>query len=59
MTIRYNKPFEVTRAQYAALMNRMAGVVAGRYDQVEKKFYIKVWRMREVYKVSAILAAVK
>lgn len=56
-TLRYDKPFEVTRVQYAALMERFGGVVAGRYCKVEKKFYIKLWMMRYKLQVSAILAS--
>lgn len=57
MVIKYDKPFEVTRSQYAALMSRLHWAVAGQYDKVEKKFYIKVWKMNTVLNIHAILAS--
>lgn len=48
MEITYNTPFHVTANQYAALMNRFAGIVAGRYDKEEKKFYCKVLQSKYI-----------
>ena len=41
--IEYDKPFEVTEAQYKYCMNNFAGIVAGRKSK--GKFYIKLWMM--------------
>ena len=49
MEIKYNKPFEVTRAQYARLMGNFGGIVAGRWDSKTNKFYIKTWRTNIKY----------
>ncbi len=53
MEIKYNVPFEVTEKQYNRLMVDCAGIVAGRKEK--GKFFIKVWLMREVKEVQAIL----
>jgi hypothetical protein len=41
--IKYDTPIVVSQTQYNYLMNRYAGVVAGRFDGV--KYYIKIWLM--------------
>ncbi len=42
--IKYDTPIEVTKSQYNTLMNKFAGIVAGREE--EGKYYIKVWLMK-------------
>lgn len=55
----YNVPFEVSRNQYAALINRLGGVVAHRYDPETGKFFVKVWVMKYVSNVKQILNSIK
>lgn len=46
MEIYLDTPFEVTENQYNVLMSKFPGVVAGRYDEDNNKYYIKVWLMK-------------
>lgn len=46
MTIEYNKPFEVTRSQYASIKIKFSGLIAHRYDEKTGKFFIKLWNMK-------------
>lgn len=54
MEIKYNVPIEVTEKQYLFMMDKLAGIVAGRKDQ-NGKFYIKVWAMKYAPVVEKIL----
>jgi hypothetical protein len=44
--MKYNVPFEVTKNQYTALMNNLAGIVVGRFDDLSGKYFIKVWHTK-------------
>lgn len=53
--LKYNKPVEVSRQQYAMVIDRFSGVIAHRYCFNTKKFYIKLWRTKRRREVESIL----
>lgn len=53
--IRYNKPIEVTRAQYGRINSVMGGQVATRYDHATGKWYVKLWFMKHKMTLLRIL----
>lgn len=50
--IKYDTPIEVTAVQYARLMNKCGGLIAG--QKKDGKYYIKVWMMKYVDHIVAI-----
>jgi hypothetical protein len=57
--VRYDVPVEVTQTQYNHMMNNLTGIVCGRYDEVENKYYIKCWNMRYKKLVIDVLKKMK
>lgn len=53
----YDMPIEVTRSQYAALMTRFCGVIAGREDA--GRYYVKVWLMGYAGRVQQVIDTIK
>lgn len=57
MTLQYNKPVEVTKMQYIAVMKEFSWVVAGREDT--GKYYIKLLFTKYRKYVELILKSIK
>lgn len=55
MELEYDLPVEVSQSQYEAAQKYLAKIVARRYDPIEKKYFIKVWKMKEKEKVRWVL----
>lgn len=53
MKIQYNQTIEVTELQYHYVMEKFAGIVAGR--EAHGKFFIRVWFMKYANNVAHVL----
>ncbi len=53
--IKYNQPIEVSKSQYDNIVKLFAGLVAHRYDEDTKKYYIKVWSMKYAPKIKYVI----
>ena len=43
MTLTYDQPVEVTKAEHDHMMIRCSTLLAGRHDESTDKYYIKAW----------------
>jgi hypothetical protein len=57
MNIEYDKPFEVTEAQYRYLIIEYSGAIAHRKEN--GKFYIKLWTMSYKEEIEKYLNSAK
>jgi hypothetical protein len=55
----YNVPIEVTQTQYNHMMNKLEGIVCGRYDEGENKYHVMCWNMRYKKLVINVLKKMK
>jgi hypothetical protein len=57
--VTYNVPIEVTKSQHDYMMNKLEGIVCGRYDESENKYYVMCWNMRYKKIVVQVLQKMK
>lgn len=56
MDIKFDQQIEVTPYQYIDCVNKLSGAIAHRHDEVNNKFYIKLWDMSSKYSLLKILS---
>jgi len=57
--VRYDVPIEVTKTQYDLMLSKLDGIVCGRHDEVNGKFYVKCWNIQYKKLVSDALKNIK